>query len=331
MPPRPIILDTDIDTDCDDAGALALLHALMDTGACRLLGVVCDVPVPACPGAVRAINHWYGRGALPVGLVQVPDYQTSPTWQPYRDHRAHCLRGAAGAALYNDLLARTRPPQDPPPEPAVSCYRRLLAAAPDDSITICAIGTLTALAQLLVSGPDGCSPLPGRDLVARKVRELVTMAKAPFPAGRECFNWRMDSPSAAAVLHDWPTALAVSWAGDTVPTGARFVAAAPPGQPVREAYVRFLGGSARNRPSWDLLAALYAVRGLADLFSCSPPRSLKLDLKMADYVWASAAEARAPRFELTPRVADAVLAEMVEDLMLASLAGRGRDAELTRV
>ena len=28
--PTPIIFDTDMDLDCDDAGALAVLHALMD-------------------------------------------------------------------------------------------------------------------------------------------------------------------------------------------------------------------------------------------------------------------------------------------------------------
>jgi hypothetical protein len=35
-----IILDTDMSGDCDDAGALALLHALADQGECEILATV---------------------------------------------------------------------------------------------------------------------------------------------------------------------------------------------------------------------------------------------------------------------------------------------------
>jgi len=32
-----VIFDTDMDTDCDDAGALAILHALADNGEVEIL------------------------------------------------------------------------------------------------------------------------------------------------------------------------------------------------------------------------------------------------------------------------------------------------------
>ncbi|HEX3131944.1 MAG TPA: hypothetical protein VHX44_00005, partial [Planctomycetota bacterium] len=35
-----VIVDTDTLTDCDDAGALALLHVLADAGEVKILGVV---------------------------------------------------------------------------------------------------------------------------------------------------------------------------------------------------------------------------------------------------------------------------------------------------
>ena len=45
--PVQIIFDTDMDIDCDDAGALAVLHALMDYEEAEILGVVVDVPLEA--------------------------------------------------------------------------------------------------------------------------------------------------------------------------------------------------------------------------------------------------------------------------------------------
>ena len=319
---RRLILDTDLDTDCDDAGALAIIHALMDRGECELLGVICSVSVPACVGAARAINAGYGREAIPVGLVEVPEYATSPTWQPYRQHHASFLRPTANADPYNVLLANTRPGNDPPAEQAVALYRRLLASAPDTSVTICAIGTLTALAQLLASPADLHSPLSGLDLVRKKVRELISMAVLPFPAGQEAFNWRMDAPSAAAVLQTWPTSLTISPSGNSVLTGARFTQIAPADHPVREAYVSYLGGVGRDRPSWDLIAALYAVRGMAGPFARSTSRHLQFDLQTAHYQWGTLADTSLPpRRLILPLLPDAELATLLEDLMIVSLAG----------
>ena len=42
---RPIILfDTDMESDCDDAGALALLLNACRAGEAQLLGVIADAP-----------------------------------------------------------------------------------------------------------------------------------------------------------------------------------------------------------------------------------------------------------------------------------------------
>jgi hypothetical protein len=63
----PIILDTDMDTDCDDAGALAVLHALADRGECEILGTMVSARHPGSAPTVAAINAYYGRPHLPVG------------------------------------------------------------------------------------------------------------------------------------------------------------------------------------------------------------------------------------------------------------------------
>ena len=37
----PIILDTDIGPDCDDVGAISVLHALANNGETEILGIMC--------------------------------------------------------------------------------------------------------------------------------------------------------------------------------------------------------------------------------------------------------------------------------------------------
>lgn len=310
--PVRLILDTDMDTDCDDAGALAVLHALVDAGECTLLGVICSVPVPACVAAVRAIDAWHGRAEIPVGLVTVPDYATDPGWQPYREHRGRC---DANGVLYNGRLGGSGSA-----EPAVGLYRRLLAGQSDGSVTICAVGTLTALAQLLASKADAHSPMTGVELVGCKVRELVCMAIAGYPAGADRFNWAMDRPSAAQVIRAWPGPLTVSELGQTIPTGARFAAAAPPDSPVRMAYEIFLGGPGRTRPSWDLVTALYAVRGLAGPFARSGPHRLEFSQATGEHAWTP--DTAGTRRILAHLIDDAAMATLLEDLLLATLRDR---------
>jgi tetratricopeptide (TPR) repeat protein len=65
--PVPVIFDTDLGNDIDDALALGVLHALESRGASRLLAVTLSKGNPLAAPAVDAINHFYGRGQIPVG------------------------------------------------------------------------------------------------------------------------------------------------------------------------------------------------------------------------------------------------------------------------
>ena len=83
--PRPcraqvkIIYDTDMDTDCDDAGALAILHALADRGEAEILATVVSSRYRWSVPCVEAINRYYGRPDLPIGApkTQMGRYGTS--------------------------------------------------------------------------------------------------------------------------------------------------------------------------------------------------------------------------------------------------------------
>jgi len=321
---RNIILDTDIDTDCDDAGAIALLHTLNTQGECEILGIVCSVPVAACVGAVRAINAWYGRPDIPVGWVGMED-EGSPRWSEYMEHRARRRSAHPVDPFYNEYLATCDPRRELPAESAVRLYRRLLSGAEDHSVTICTIGTLTAIERLLDSGPDDLSPLTGLALVAAKVDELVCMTATFYPSGSDVFNWRMDFTAAASVVRSWPTLLTASPHGDLVETGKQFVALTPVGHPVREAYVRFLGGEGRSRPSWDQTASLYAVRRLSGPFALSGPMDLDLDEAMRTHIWRPFNGTGPERRLVVPIEAPADLAARIETLMLGESKYRGPD------
>ena len=67
MKPVKVIFDTDIGNDCDDAGALALLHRLCDKGEAELLAATHCFSSSSVAGCIDAINRFYGRD-VPIGI-----------------------------------------------------------------------------------------------------------------------------------------------------------------------------------------------------------------------------------------------------------------------
>src|SRR5690606_39007786 len=65
-----ILLDTDIAKDVDDVGALATLHALADLGEAEILAILVSCANPHSAPCASAINEWYGRGDIPLGVVK---------------------------------------------------------------------------------------------------------------------------------------------------------------------------------------------------------------------------------------------------------------------
>merc|ERR1719468_581174 len=65
-----IILDTDMDFDVDDVGALCAAHGLAQLGEVEILAVVHNVGYPKAIGAVSVINHYYGRDDIRLGAFK---------------------------------------------------------------------------------------------------------------------------------------------------------------------------------------------------------------------------------------------------------------------
>lgn len=307
-----IILDTDMDTDCDDAGALAVLHNLEKQGRAEILGIVCSVPILSCTRFVNTVNRWHGRTDIAIGLADESLWKPNPRYASYLKHRS---RLAAKGMSYNEQVADEES-RHLSAEDAIGVYRRLLAHAPNKSVTICAVGTLTALAAVLRSPPDSQSDLSGWKLIDEKVDRLVTMAKGSYPAGKDPFNWHMDFEAAAEVMHDWPTPVVVQPLGDEALTGPRLLAASDPDNPVRRAYEIWLGGfGAESRPSWDQLAAIYSVLGGGELFEETSGLEIRLDPSGGAHEWLPA-DGKGNRGYLSAKAPAETLAKAVEDLMI---------------
>lgn len=56
-----VILDTDIDSDVDDVGALAMLHTLANYGVVDILGVIVTSDDHYAAQCTDAINHYFKK------------------------------------------------------------------------------------------------------------------------------------------------------------------------------------------------------------------------------------------------------------------------------
>jgi hypothetical protein len=262
--PVRLILDTDIASDCDDAGAVALLHGLAGSGEVEILAMMVCTGGPHGAPALAAINRWYGRDGIPIGAVRAPRFWVGGG--------PDLPAGAANYESYNRTLAETCPHglgAGPVPD-ATALYRSILAAQPDGTVVVCTIGPLINLARLLDSGADAASPLAGPELVRRKVR-LAVITGGRNPAGTSSNFSKEDAELyAAPVIARWPTRMVFcgNEVGGTVDTGWRSRREATAGNPARLAYRRFFAGDdTRERPSWDQAGVLFAVRGTGDVFT----------------------------------------------------------------
>lgn len=249
-----IIYDTDMDTDCDDTGALAMLLNAARESRIELLGIVTDAPVSEAAPCCEAFCRYYGAD-VPIGAVRARRYADDPRYARYFAHRPR-LRPIQ---YYNRPLARSVGKTDEDYPDAAAVYRRLLAEADDNSVTIACVGFMTAMAELLESGGDDISPLDGVELVRRKVCRVVSMGELPRTADRcTTFNYAMDIKGSEIFFEKCPVPVIISPDGGNVLTGAHLTASLPGTHPLRLAYENY-NGPATGRSSWDLIAVLQAI------------------------------------------------------------------------
>ena len=271
--PVKLIFDTDIGNDVDDALALGVIHALQSRGECELVAVTLTKDHELCAPLVDAINTFYGRGNIPIGVAR------SGVTPQDSSFLGLARAEDQGALRYpHDLLSGNDAPD------AVTVLRQTLAAQPDQSVAIAQVGFSTNLAALLDTPPDAISPLGGRDLVETKVRVLSVMAGAFAPIdGKEHreYNVVMDIPAARKLAEAWPTpivysgyeiGLAITYPADSIERDFSYAAH----HPLAEAYQLYIP-TPHERPTWDLTSVLWAVRPNRGYFSLSNPGRASVD------------------------------------------------------
>lgn len=316
--PVKIILDTDMDLDVDDAGALAMLNALADNGEAEILGVICNAPTPYGASTIAAIDRYYGRPDVPVGDMPPDEYLYDPAFNArYRGYALSTPYGDYNRPIFRRFNHGIKSRADV--WDGVKLYRKLLAGAPDKSVNIAAVGLVTVLEDLLGSGPDQYSPLSGKELIAQKINKLVCMVGARGDrVGRPDFNWGFDGRGdAERISRQWPSTLVISPGGSNVKTGDRLITETPTDNPVRVAYELFLAGrKTRDRSSWDQIAVLYAVRGADGLFTERTGRRLDMTAEPFSYKWRDAQPGEPAHILLKQTATAAQLKQIIEDLMV---------------
>lgn len=293
--PVKVILDTDIDSDVDDVGALAMLHTFADNKSVEILGVIVTSEDKYAPMCTDAINHYFGRPDIPVGALKgVPLRDNSKYTRQLSQEFPHRL------SSYEEA------------EDATALYRRLLASQPDASVVIITIGHLTSLRNLIESKPDQHSALSGLDLIKRKVK-LWSCMGGMYPEGKEANFYRPDPASTKASVEKWPVQVVFAgWeVGDKIITGGAFLQKALSNKsPVWRAYQLY--NNFEGRQSWDQASVLYAVSTSNDYWDLKKDGHLVV-AKDGSNKWVSGAKGR--QAYLVEKMPPVEVAKVIDALM----------------
>ena len=267
-----VLLDLNIDGDCTNLGALSVLHVYANQGKARILATTACFNSPLATGCIKAINTYYGRPDLPVGILHRQN-ETHPT--PFMKP-------------VNETFRPEHPDGEEAPD-SVTVMRRALAEEPDGSVTFVVVGCLASAAALLQSGPDDISPLSGQELCDRKIKRLVAMA-GEFPTFNETFgenNIVVQIPAAQYVTAHFTGELVLSGYEIGIRTRSlkEFRLHGSDDHPLKMMYVINDGeGFTEGNPSWDHTAVMEAVEP-GKYFDLHKPGRIEVTEKEGLTVW----------------------------------------------
>lgn len=273
---RRIIVDTDIGPDCDDVGALVVLHRLAQKYDIQVLGIINCTSNPYGTGAIDVVSTFCGNKDVPIGMY------TEPGFLCYDDAMAY------NKYISEHFNSQYEPVGDKKPEESTRLYRRLLAGAEDNSVILVTIGPLNTVAQLLTSTPDDISDMNGVELVAKKVYATISMAGATENKQRE-YNIICDANAACTFLEKMPVPVIYSGfeVGYSIDSGfsPENMPEDADSNPVAisyKLYTEFRKMNPYMNKSYDLTAVQFAFEGEGDFYRLSGPGKVVLDKNMDD-------------------------------------------------
>jgi pyrimidine-specific ribonucleoside hydrolase len=253
--PVKVIFDTDMGPDYDDVGAIAMLHAFADHEEAEILATIASTKYEGVAAVLDVLNTYFKRPDLPIGVpkgnaVTLKDFQ----------HWTDTLIGR-----YPHSITANNEAAD-----AVSLYRKVLAAQKDKSVTIITVGFLTNISNVLRSPADEYSSLSGKELIHKKVKQLVSMA-GKFPEGIE-FNIEEDAAAASYVFENFENPILLSGfeIGEKIKSGIPLIRNERiQNSPVKDVFrisIPLAKEDSAGRMSWDETAVLVGIRGPAPFY-----------------------------------------------------------------
>lgn len=266
---RYFIIDTDLDADCDDAGAIALADILMKQKFGKILCMTHCVGYLDATKNISAINKYYGV-EVPVGR-----YIGEPV-VPFSNK-------------YVSKVNERFPTDNLDYIDSIKLLRQILATSEDKSITFISLGQFSNLEKLRTSKPDDISPLKGEELMNKKINKIVSMAGLFYDKKytKEMYNNNgegeyniftdiVDARNFVKHNKSVPHYFVDFFSGYDVITLDEFVKKNKKNNPVALAYDLFSQG---GRASWDLITVLYAFLPNNKAFLVNGPGNISIDKK----------------------------------------------------
>lgn len=194
-----VLFDTDIGNDIDDVLALQMLINYDKAGIIDLKAITISKCNPHSISFIDGFCRYNGFYDIPLGYAY---NGVTP------ENNTYLLPTLEAEYKGVKILEPRRNINSDIPEGYVE-LRKQLASAEDSSVIIIAVGPLTNISRLLLSGPDEYSNMNGVDLVKRKVRFISIMSgemTSTFPE----WNMKMDLPASRVVYDKTPVPLIVN-------------------------------------------------------------------------------------------------------------------------
>ncbi len=268
-----VILDTDIGSSTDDLFAMDMLYAYQELDLLKMIGVV--VNREGCADLADVMNTYYGHGDMPLAVVK-NGLKNPKVWIDYQDMASY--KDEQGNLMFKTSIEDYSKLPD-----GWELYRKLLAAQPDGSVTICSIGFLPCLAQLLQSGPDKYSALNGVELVRQKVKKIYLMGGVFGKAVEPDYNFLQGIDFSLTFFALWPSDVDMVFSPGEVGDDIEYVKDEifydidwTDIHPIKEVYKRC--NCETGQKMWDQMAVLPIVYG-DELFYMSERGFVKLTEK----------------------------------------------------